>query len=256
MSVDSPGEPAITKDLVVHRRDVPQLTVYSWSRDGTMHSAWPGDGKEVPVDGTRIDLRIVAFPGGSIREIFLDKEARTHPHPSYETVLFYQVDGRRVQMCNERSHEVNPGDACLEPVGVQHSTFQLIAGTFVEFAMPALMLPNPEATWITAGEAGSGAAPPDWSGITVDGSPTCIVRTFDLPDHPLIETRLSEGATLPARRVARDQLFYVVRGRLRVKLADVDDEVFTGDCMCSPADSDYSFTALEDTVFIQTAASR
>ena len=245
MSVDSPGEPQITHDLVVHRRDVPQLTVYSWSRDGTMNSAWPGDGKEVPVDGTEIKLRIVAFPGGSVREIFLDKEARTHPHPSYEDVIFYQLDGRRVQMCNERSRECNPGDACLEPVGVQHSTFQLIAGYFVEFAMPGPKLAEPEATWITAAEAGPATAP--------EGTPACLVKVFDLPGHPLVETRLARGATLLPRRDALEQMFYVVSGHLRVTLADTQDDVVTGDCMRSPAGSDYTFTALEDTVFIQTA---
>ncbi len=250
MSVESPGEPAITNQLVVHRRDVPQLTVHSWSRDGTMHSAWPGDGKQVPVDGTEIKLRIVAFPGGSVREIFLDKEARTHPHPSYEAVVFYQIDGRRVQMCNEHSHEVNPGDACLEPVGVQHSTFQLIAGMFVEFAMSAPESPDPEATWITADEAVATTTDSGWSDGTADQT-ACSVKTFDLPGYPLIETRVARGATLAPRREDVDQLFYIVRGRLRATLADVEDEVVTGDCMRSLAGRDYAFTALDDTVLIQ-----
>lgn len=245
MGVDSPGEPKVTSALIVHRRDVPQTTVYSWSRDGTMESAWPGDGKEVPVDGTEIKLRIVAFPCGSVREIWLDKEARTHPHPSYEAVTFYQLDGRRVQMCNERSHEVNPGDACLEPVGVRHSTFQLIAGTFVEFAMPAERLPDPEATWIVAERAGPG--------VERDDAPGCIARTFDLPGHPMIETRLARGAALAGAREPRDRMFYVVGGRLHATIADADDEVVTGDCMRCPAGCDYRFEALDDTVVIQTA---
>lgn len=242
MSVDSPGEFALTKQQVVHRRDVPQLTVYSWSREGTMHSAWPGDGKQVPVDGCEIKLRIVAFPGGSVREIWLDKEARTHPHPSYEAVLFYQVDGRRVQMVNERSHEVNPGDACLQPTGVQHSTFQLIAGLFVEFAFPAPLLPNPEATWITAAAAGTARV--------ADG---CSVKTFDFPGYPLHETSLAAGAVLTPNAEAGAQIYYVVSGRMNAVLGDTRAEVSRGDCMHSLAGQTLAFTAIEDTLFIQSA---
>lgn len=242
MSVDSPGEPAITDQRVVHRRDVPQLTVYSWSRNGTMHSAWPDDGKEVPVDGCEIKLRIVAFPGGSVREIYLDKEARTHPHPSYEAVLFYQVDGRRVQMVNERSHELNPGDACLQPTGVQHSTFQLIGGLFVEFAFPAPLRPNPEAIWITASDAST-------SLIEVGRT----LKTFAFPGYPLYETRLAPGAAIAAQREASDQIYYVVSGRMNASLGDTHAEVGRGDCMHSRAGEVVAFTALEETVFIQAA---
>ena len=243
MSVDAPGEPAVTDQCIVHRRDVPQLTVYSWSRCGHMHSAWPGDGKEVPVDACEIKLRIVAFPGGSVREIWLDKEARTHPHLSYEAVLFYQIDGRRVQMCNERSHEVNPGDACLEPTGVQHSTFQLIAGMFVEFALPAPVLPNAEATWITAAQARSGS----------DAARGCTVKIFDLPGYALLETSLARGAAVPMHSEAFGQMFYVVKGRMLANLAGAQAEVETGACMRGVAGRDFGFTALEESVFIQTA---
>ena len=251
MSVDRPGEPDVTEQLVVHRRDVPQLTVHSWSRDGVMHSAWPGDGKQVPVDGTKIHLRIVAFPGGSVREIHLDKEARTHPHLSYEAVLFYQIDGRRVQMVNERSHELNPGDACLQPTGVQHSTFQLIGGLFVEFALPAPLLPDPEATWITAAEAGAPTVPSWFAAAGNAGS--CTVRTFDLPGYPLHEIHLSRGSVMAPRREALEQMFYVVKGSMNATLADTRATVVTGDCMRCPPGRDFGFTALDDTVFIHTA---
>ena len=242
MSVDNPGEPEIRQELVVHRRDMPQLTVHSWSRDGTMLSAWPGDGKVPPVDACEIRLRIVAFPGGSVREIHLDKEARTHPHPSYEAVLFYQVDGRRVQMVNERSHEVNPGDACLQPTGVQHSTFQLIAGLFVEFAFPAPRLPGPEAIWITAD-----AVP------AVESAPGVRVKTFAFPTYPLHETRLAAGAGVAARRDAADELFYVVSGRMTAAFGDTQVAVETGDCLRGLKGQGVGFVALEDAVFIRAA---
>ena len=260
----SNGEPTATDKLIVHSRDEPQLTVYSWARNGRMNTAWPGDGKVVPVDGTEIKLRNIAFPCGSVREIYLASGARTHPHPSYEAVLFYQIDGRRVQMVNEHSSEVNPGDASLQPTGVMHCTHQLIGGLFVEFAMPAPRGSNPEATWMTAAQAETAkvaewmddgklvrttgesatAAPPDASRYTV--------RVFPLPGYNLIETTVPMGTVILPRSCGADQLFYLIKGRMKAALADTQDEVVTGDAMRCPAGKAYGFAALEDSVFIQT----
>jgi len=264
MSVDNPGDPAPTDQLVVHRKDVEQLTVYSWMREGHMNSAWPGDGKEVPPDGAEIKLRIIAFPGGSVREIWLDKETRTHPHGSYEAVLFYQIDGRRVQMVNEESAQLNPGDACLQPHGVQHSTFTLRAGMFVEFAMPAPQHANPEATWLKASQAQVSnvvewldigkllSATVETAALAPADASRYAVHTFALPGYPLLETRLAKGTVMLPRSEGSDQLFYVVKGAMHAVLADTAVDVVTGDSMRSLAGRDYSFTALEDTVFIQT----
>jgi len=155
MQVDQndPGNPPVSAGPIVRRRDTPQITVHSWMRDGTMQSAWPGQDKELPYDATEIKVRLIAFPCGSVREIWLDKGARTHPHGSYETVLFYQISGRRVQMVNEDSQQINPGDASFQPHGVEHSTHQLIGGLFVEFAMPAPKSDDPQGSWIFAKDA-------------------------------------------------------------------------------------------------------
>ncbi len=246
-----------------------------------MHSAWPGDGKEVPVDGTEIKLRIIAFPGGSVREIYLDKGARTHPHDSYEDVLFYQIDGRRVQMCKEHCHELNAGDATLEPAGIQHSTYQLVGGLFLEFAFPAPLQPAAEATWINADQAPT-IEVAEWleDGKTVRVTSTDVllaplgaahysVRRFELPRYPLFETRIPQGTALLPRIDKVDQLLYVVSGKLNVtmnvtmngtmnvKSADrhgvIRDTVVTGDSLRSVAGHGYHFTALEDSVLVHTA---
>ena len=259
------GKPPATHQLIIHGRDMEQKTVYSWARNGHMHSTRSEVHAEIPYDATEIKVKLFTFACGIVREIYLAKGARTHPHGSYDAVLFYQVDGRRVQVVNEHSFEVNPGDVTLEPCGVLHSTHQLIGGLFIEFALPAATQPNAEATWMTAAQAetahiaewlddgkliratgeNAAAAPPDAARYRL--------RVYPLPGYTLIETTLAMGTVIPPRPCAVDQLFYVVKGKLQVSIADTRDEVVTGDAMHSLAGRGYSFTAAEDTVFLQTA---
>ncbi len=269
MSVDNTGEPVVTDKLIVHRRDLPQQTVYSWARDGKMLSAWSADRNVVPVDGTEIHLRIIAFPGGSIREIHLNTSARTHPHDSYEDVLFYQIDGRRVQMCKEHSHEVNPGDVTLEPAGIEHSTYQLIGGLFLEFAFPAPLQPEAEATWINRDQVQAievaewmqdGRTVRGFGDFTVTapaGAAFYSVRKFDLPRYPLFETTVARGTKLLPRKDLIDQLYYVVSGKLNAMVSDargeIRDEVMSGDSIRTVGEHSYQFTALEDSVLVHTA---
>jgi quercetin dioxygenase-like cupin family protein len=265
MHNDNPGDPSPTQQLVVRGRDLPWLTVYSWARDGEMHSAWPGDGKDIPYDATEIGLKLVNFPIGSVRHIVLKTGARTHPHGSSEDVLFYQVDGRRVQMCEDESGIKNPGDVSFEPHGVQHSTYQLIGGLFVEFALPAPRRTGGRPVWIRASEA-RGIPCATWEGP--DGlrwaegpdaywSPTEAVphvrRVFSFPGHDLVETVLPAGSRTPPRSDIHDTLFYVVRGRLRWLLGDCEI-VEAGDSLRAPAGAEYGLEAIEDAVIIQAAA--
>lgn len=262
MRNDNPADPAPTDALVVHGRDVPQTIVYSWSRAGQMHSAWPGDGVEVPVDGTRIGVKIINFPIGSVREIWLDTGARTHPHDSHEDVLFYQVTGRRVQMCEAESGTVNPGDVSFEPHGVEHSTYQLISGLFVEFALPAPRRSNARAVWTASGDAhevpcavwrdGSAEGPDaHWAPAEAKHH---IRRIFSFPGHDLIETRLPTGCDTAPRQERHDTLFYVVSGSATARIGEQLLDAEAGDSLRAPAITPYSFTAQSDAVLIQAAA--
>ncbi len=269
MGVDSPIKQAVTDKLIVHRRDNPQQTVYSWARDGKMLSAQAQDRNVVPIDGTEIHIRRIHFPGGWIREIHLNTSARTHPHDSYEDVLFYQIDGRRVQMCKEHSHEVNPGSVTLEPAGIEHSTYQLIGGLFLEFAFPAPPQPEAEATWIDRDQVqpiqiaewmdgaklvrGFG----DFTITAPAGAAFYSVRKFDLPRYPLFETSVPRGTELLPRKDLVDQLYYVVSGKLNATITapegETRDEVVTGDSIRTVGGHSYQFVALEDSVLVHTA---
>ena len=262
MSDSSYGEPPVTEALVVHDLDLEWTTVYSWMRDGVMNSAWPGQGKNVPPDGTEIGVKLITFPVGSVRAINLKTGARTHPHGSYEDVLFYQIGGRRVQMCEDESGTVNPGDVSFEPHGVEHSTYQLIGGRFVEFALPAPVRQQGRGVWMKSSEAreiecavwaGGSAEGPDahWAPSEAKRH---VRRFFSFPGHDLIETRLPAGSPTIPRDDIHDTLFYVVSGSLQANLGGTTSAVEAGDSLRAPKGVTYAFTAKEDSVLIQAAA--
>lgn len=262
MTDASYGDPAVTDAPIVYGRDIPRMTVHSWMRDGEMQTSWPGQGKNVPPDGTEIGVKLINFPSGSVREILLKTGARTHPHGSYEDVLFYQITGRRVQMCEDDSGMVDPGDVSFEPHGVEHSTYQLIEGVFVEFALPAPERSGGRGTWMKAAEAreiecavwGEGNA----EGPDAYWAPAAAVRhvrrIFSFPGHDLIETRLPAASRTASRTEAHDTLFYIVSGKLGVELGGMQAQVEAGDSLQAIVGTPYAFTAINDAVIIQAAA--
>jgi quercetin dioxygenase-like cupin family protein len=265
MQTDNPGDPPPTQSLVVRSRDIEWLTVHSWARNGAMQSAWPHDGKDIPEDATEIGVRLVNFPIGSVRHITLKTGARTHPHGSAEDVLFYQVTGRRVQMCEDESGTKSPGDVSFEPHGVEHSTYQLIGGLFVEFALPAPHRPGGRPVWLKASEAReipcatwTGQTGLEWAdGPEAHWAPASATRhlrrVFSFPGHDLIETVLHKGARTRPRCDVHDTLFYVVRGQLLWSVGETI-EVEEGDSLRAPAGQEYELEAITDAMVIQAAA--
>lgn len=264
MADASYGDPAVTDALHVSGSTLPWETVFSWMRDGTMQTAWSGQGKNVPPDGTEITLKIVAFPIGAVREIILKTGASTHHHGSYEDVLFYQIDGRRVQLCQDESGTLNPGDVSFEPHGVDHSTYQLVGGPFVEFALPAPKRSVAEArgVWIKASEAreipctvwdGGSAEGPDAYWAPADAK-RHVRRIFSVPGHDLIETRLPAGSPTAPRQDVHDTLFYLVSGAVTVTIGEARFDAVAGDSLRAPAGVAYTFAATDEAVLIQAAA--
>ncbi|MFM6831126.1 MAG: cupin domain-containing protein [Novosphingobium sp.] len=260
------GNPPVTQALHVPANASDRVLVHSWMRDGAMQSAWPGDSIPVPPDGAPIHVRIINFPIGSIREVYLDAGVRTHPHPSYEDVLFYQITGRRVQMCEQDTGLLNPGDVSFEPNGVDHSTHQLIGGLFVEFALPAPVRQDGRgewlradqareiacATWIDAGAVQSAEGPDAfWA---PDHAPRHTRRIFSFAGHDVIETVMPEGTYTAPRQECHDTLFYVVAGNGAVTIGDESHVLQTADSFRVPAAVRYAVQASGDLTFIQAAA--
>lgn len=267
MHNDNPFDPPATEALIVHGRDIERTIVHSWSRDGRMQSSWPGDGKNIPPDGTRIGVKLINFPIGSVREIWLDTGARTHPHGSYEDVIFYQISGRRVQMCQSDSGTVDPGDVSFEPHGVEHSTYQLIGGLFVEFALPAPRRSDGRGLWMKGTDAYEvSVAVWEDNGVlrSAEGAeawwaPTTarrhVRRIFAFPGHELIETRLPTDCDTVARTDIHDTLFYIVEGRVTARIGDITVSAEAGDSLRAPAGVSYLFsTGAQAALVIQAAA--
>ncbi|WP_336951608.1 cupin domain-containing protein [Sphingobium aromaticivastans] len=260
------GKPPATEALFVPGTALERVRVHSWMRDGHMQSAWPGDTIDVPPDGTPIDVKIINFPIGSIREVHLASGVRTHPHGSYEDVLFYQIGGRRVQMCEEDSGTLNPGDVSFEPHGVEHSTYQLIGGLFVEFALPAPVREDGKGQWLRTDQARDipcatweeggvlhCAEGPDafWAPM---GAHHYVRRLFAFPGHDLIETVLPTGGKTAPRSEANDILFYMIAGAGTMTIGDHDFRVQAGDSLRAPAGTSYMIEASDAITIIQAAA--
>lgn len=260
------GNPPVTHALHVPASANERVLVHSWMRDGAMQSAWPGDPVPVPPDGAPIHVRIINFPIGSIREVYLDAGVRTHPHPSYEDVLFYQITGRRVQVCEQDTGLLDPGGVSFEPNGVDHSTHQLIGGLFVEFALPAPVRPDGHGAWRRADQAREIACA-TWveDGVirSAEGpdafwaSPHAVRHTrriFSFAGHDLIETVMPAGSFTLLRQDLHDTLFYVVAGNGAVTIGDEHHVLQSADSFRVPAAERYSVSASGDLRFIQAAA--
>lgn len=260
------GNPPPTDALFVPGTSVDQVLVHSWMRDGHMQSAWPGDNTDIPPDGTPIHVKIINFPIGSVREVHLDTGAATHSHPSYEDVLFYQIGGRRVQMCEDETGRLDPGDVSFEPNGVDHSTYQLIGGLFVEFALPAPIRVGGRGQWLRADEAreivcavwDDGTALRHADGPDAFWAPPeaqrHVRRVFSFSGHDLIETVLPASGRTAPRTDIHDTLFYVIAGSGSMKIGESTFAVAAGDSLRAPAGSAYAMEAGDGITVIQAAA--
>jgi mannose-6-phosphate isomerase-like protein (cupin superfamily) len=252
-------------DLVLHARDTPVLKVYSWERRGEFFSLYWDEAGEPPYDATEIFVRLYPFAGCAVREIHLDAGSRTHHHISHEDILFYQVSGRRVQIVNERSREVNAGDASLQIAGVWKRVDQIVAGVFVEFSLERPHKPGAEATWMSTAEAELTPVA-EWrdgprsflvQGRAADAAPAHAsryqVRTFAMQGYALHEVSLPKGATMAPPPHPVDCIFYVVSGRMAAEIGAVATDVETADALRAPAGTAFRFEAREDAVFIYAA---
>jgi mannose-6-phosphate isomerase-like protein (cupin superfamily) len=235
--LSSTRERPLVTDLIAHARDYPAFRVYSWERHGEFFSLYEGEEGEPPYDATEIFVRLVNFPGCALREIYLDARSRTHHHKAYEDILFYQVSGRRVQIVNERSREVNAGDASIQIAGVYKRVDQIIPGIFLEFSIQRPDKPGAEAQWIAADEAPL---------TDVPGADRCQRRTFHLQGYQLHDLRLAAGGALPETSDTVDTIFYVAEGELEVRIGDVSDAVGAGAGLRAPAGAAFSLKANSD----------
>jgi quercetin dioxygenase-like cupin family protein len=254
---------APTDKLIVHRGDVRQVQVYEWEREGIRYNAWPGDPMKPPYDAAVLELRAFSFPTGMVRELFYRQGIRTPPHENMEDIIMYGISGKRVQIVDEDTGILAAGDASFHPVGVSHHSESVIAGTQLEFAFPGTKRPAPRAQWLSGKdvpEIPAAAWVRDGKEIVARGRETAgappdaarfTARFFQFPTVTLVEEHLPRGVSLPPHADRRDNLIYVVKGRLRVSVGDTVGEAGEGDVVREPSAVMHDVEALEDTVFVE-----
>ncbi len=81
--------------------------------------------------------------------------------------------------------------------------------------------------------------------------PGVVRRTLSHGERTLLcEITLAKGSVVPAHDHNHEQIGYVVRGRLRFRIADEEREVAAGDGYMIPGNVSHAVTALEESIAI------
>ncbi len=67
----------------------------------------------------------------------------------------------------------------------------------------------------------------------------------------MAEFRLTGGHELPTHRHPHEQTGYLVRGRIRLRIGDVENNVEPGDSWSIPGGTEHGATVLEDSVAVE-----
>jgi quercetin dioxygenase-like cupin family protein len=258
---------AMRSDLVVHRRDVPQLLVYQWTREGEHLNAWPGDGRPVPPDAARVLLRLFNFPTGALRELVFAKGALTPAHVNKSDIILYNITGRQVQISDDDVADAHVGDAAFHPAGVMHYSLSLAETLRAEFAFAprnmsgdrAVFLPRGAtadrevAKWLDNGEVVTAY---DADAAQAPADARFIAKIFAFPGYRMVEARYPAGARLSPHLNPRERILYLLSGRMRIQTGAVIDEVETGDIFRAIVGETYARAVIEDAVVLEVDASR
>lgn len=226
--------------LVLHGSQQPQLRVFEWERNGTRYNAWPGDTVQPPYDAADLKLRVFSFPGGMIRELYYKSGTHTPPHVNHETIVMYGISGKRVQVVDTDVGVLGAGDASFHPAGVVHQSLTVVAGSQLEFAFPGKPSRDPKAVWLSASQA-----------VAAPGIAKSTLKTFRFPGVALIETHVPGNTMLPPSVDSKDGLVYVLNGKMRVTIGQLNDVVGQGDALRFPAGVSHHIEALQDSAIVQ-----
>jgi unsaturated pyranuronate lyase len=92
---------------------------------------------------------------------------------------------------------------------------------------------------------------PNNESTPVEMLPGVVRRTLSRGEKMLLcEITLVKGSVVPAHEHPHEQIGYVVRGRLRFRIADDEREVSAGDGYAIPSDVSHEVTALEESIAI------
>jgi len=82
--------------------------------------------------------------------------------------------------------------------------------------------------------------------------PGILMKTLCYGDRTLmVEFVMDAGSELPLHSHPYEQTGYLVKGRIRLKIGDTEQEARPGDSWCIPADVEHGATTLEDALAVE-----
>lgn len=259
-SAEEVAATAIDPDkLIIHGKDLTPITVYQWERDGKLLHAWPGQGKDIPYDASKVDVRLYNFPTGQLRLIDFPRGTRTAWHVNESDIIFYSIDLHQVEFVGEQVFDSFPGDVSLHPAKVLHHSESITGGTKAEFAFGASgrsgddliafsgrsQLRRDMVEWVGQGKRMT--APADGA---AKGS-AYWSKSFVFPGYRLVEAHYPAGSAIASHVNADEKLAFVVSGRLRVTSDTATAVLEKGDMVRMAAGKSFARTALSDTVVLE-----
>ncbi|HEY6455436.1 MAG TPA: hypothetical protein VIY90_09180 [Steroidobacteraceae bacterium] len=255
----------VEKPIFIHGKNVQQITVYAWERNGTLIHAFSGDGQQIPDDAAKYDVRRFQFPEAQFREIVFAKGVRIYPHATHnQDIISYTLSGRRAQIVNDRVWEADVGDFLFYPAGSIHHGEALLDSVNVEIGVTHPDTPGddgvwvsdratsetPVAEWLAAGKAriayGTEAAKAPFKAAHFS------IKVFQLGRYTVEEVHMAKGTKIlrGLAAVPANELMYMIKGRLRVTVGEATDEAVAGDAFREIAGQIYGSEALDDSTYI------
>ncbi len=250
--------------LIIHERDLKTITVYQWERDGKLLHAWPDQKADIPYDASRVDVKLYNFPTGQFRKLFYPTGTRTAWHENESDLIFYSLGAHQVEFLGDQVFDAWPGDATLHPAGTRHHSETTAGGWKAEIAfdpqgksgvdLVALPGRGMAIRWLT--EQVEGGKRIVSLAARKDGPAVFTAKSFNFPGYVLVEAHYPKGEAIAPYRSDREQLAYVVSGRLKVTSDTVTDELGPGDMVRIAAGKMFARTALEDSVVVEVDGSK
>lgn len=250
--------------LIIHERDLKTITVYQWERDGKLLHAWPDQKTDIPYDASRVDVKLYNFPTGQFRKLFYPTGTRTAWHENESDLIFYGLGAHQVEFLGDQVFDAWTGDATLHPAGTRHHSETIAGGWKAEIAfdpqgrsgVDLVALPGRGMAIRTLAERVENGQRIVTPAAKTEGSGVFSARSFNFPGYTLVEAHYPRAEAVAPYRSDREQLAYVVSGRLAVTSDGVTDEIGAGDMVRIVAGKFFARTALEDSVVLEVDGSK
>ena len=122
-------------------KDVLEIPVAAWIRDGKQVLARGGEAAAAPPDAARFTARFFQFPTVTLVEAHLPTGVSLPRHADGHDNLVYIVKGRLRVAVGDTGGDVTEGDVVREPAGMMHRLDALEDTVFVESSPPASAAP-------------------------------------------------------------------------------------------------------------------